>query len=210
MDSEGPASYRTLSHEGKCEFTENKSRFIGYAAPALGEPEALAFIDSVRARHPDASAVLYAYICGYSGNIQRYHDSHEPSGGLMMLEALNRQSVTGAVTAVARWFGGIKLGAGPLGRAFGRAASEAVADGKPCVVEKSILYSVSFGYEHSGVLERWFREPPHQLMRLDYGEKIEAKLTVRGTDVPAFLAALADNTGGRAQPVQLDEFYREW
>jgi putative IMPACT (imprinted ancient) family translation regulator len=210
MDSEGPASYRTLSHEGQCEFVENKSRFIGYAAPALGEPEALAFIDSVKARHPDASAVLYAYVCGYSGSIQRYHDSHEPSGGLLMLEALKRQGVTGAVTAVARWFGGVKLGAGPLGRAFGRAAAEAVADAKPCVVQRSYVYSVAFEYGQSGGLEKWFQQSPYCLRKLDFGEKVVAEAEVRSADASAFLAAVADMTGGRAAPEKLEEFYREW
>lgn len=210
MDAGGPASYRTLSREGRSEFTENKSRFIGCAAPALEERDALAFVESVRARHPDASAVLYAYICGYAGNAQRFHDSHEPSGGLMMLEALKRQGVTGAAVAVARWFGGVKLGAGPLGRAFGRAAAEAVADARPCTAEKTCVFTVSFPYEQSGGLERWFAQSPFHLRELRYGESITAEADVKAPEAEAFLRAAADLTGGRAAPVKLSEYYREW
>lgn len=210
MAGEGPASYRTLSHEGVYEFTEKKSRFIGYAAPALDEADALAFVDSVRARHPDCSAVLYAYICGYWGATQRYHDSHEPSGGLLMLEALKRQNVTGAVTAVARYFGGVKLGAGPLGRAFGLAAAEAVAASEPCMLEKSILYSISFDYALSGAIERRFQHSPWRLQGIGYGERIEAGAAVKESDVPGFLADMADLTAGRAAPVKLSECYMKW
>jgi putative IMPACT (imprinted ancient) family translation regulator len=208
--AEGPKSYRTLTREGCFEFTEKKSRFIGYAAPALEEPDALAFIESVRARHPGCSALLFAYICGFSGQIQRYHDAHEPSGGLLMLEALKWQAVTGAAAAVARYFGGVKLGAGPLGRAFGMVAAEAIADAQPCVVEKSFLYSVSFEYTQSGGLEHWFEHSPYRLQGLEYGERIVAQVAVKAADAALFLSAIADLTGGRAAPKILSEYYLVW
>lgn len=208
--AEGPESYRTLAHEGTFEFTEKKSRFVGYAAPALTEPDAQAYVESVRNRHPGCSAVLYAWVCGYYGGAQRFHDAHEPSGGLMMLEALKRQGVTGAATAVVRYFGGIRLGAGPLGRAFGRAAAEAVAAAEPCTVKKTLIYQVAFEYSQSGALEHWFQHSPYRLQGLEYGERIEAKTAVKATDATAFLAGVADLTGGRAAPKVLSETYMGW
>lgn len=211
MAAEGkPESYKTLAREGSYEFTEKKSRFVGYAAPALTEADAAAYIDSVKTRHPGSSAVLYAYICGFSGSTQRFHDSHEPSGGLLMLEALKRQGVTGAVTAVVRYYGGIQLGAGPLGRAFGRAAAEAVASAEPCMVERSLHYSVAFEYSQSGGLEHWFQHSPYRLMGLEYGQSIEARVMIKASGAPAFLSAMADLTGGRAAPTVLDECYLKW
>lgn len=205
-----PASYRTLAHEGCFEFNEKKSRFIGYAAPALEEPDAVAWVDTVRARHPGCSAVLYAYICGFSGATQRFHDAHEPSGGLLMLEALKRQGVTGAAAAVVRYYGGIQLGAGPLGRAFGWAAAEAIAGAEPCTVERSLLYSIEFDYSHSGGLEHWFQHSPCRLQALEYGERIGAKVIVKAGETQAFLTGIADLTGGRAEPVILRELYMKW
>ena len=205
-----PECYRTLEREGCFEFTEKKSRFVGYAAPALEEADALRWIESVRARHVGCSAVLYAYVCGYSGQTQRYHDAHEPSGGLLMLEALKRQNVIGAATAVVRYYGGIQLGAGPLGRAFGRAAAEAVADAGPCEVQRSILYSVEFDYSQSGGLEHWFQHSPYRLMGLEYGERIGAKALVKASDVQSFLSGVADLTGGRAIPKMVSESYWKW
>jgi putative IMPACT (imprinted ancient) family translation regulator len=205
-----PESYKTLAHEGTFEFTEKKSRFVGYAAPALTEADAQAYIESVRARHPGCSAVLYAYICGFSGGTQRFHDAHEPSGGLLMLEALKRQGVVGAATAVVRYYGGIQLGAGPLGRAFGRAAAEAIAAAEPCVAQRSLIYAVSFDYSQSGGLEYWFEHSPWSLQGMEYGERIETRVLIKACDASAFLGGVADLTGGRAEPVVLSECYRRW
>jgi putative IMPACT (imprinted ancient) family translation regulator len=127
-----------------------------------------------------------------------------------MLEALKRQGVTGAATAVARYFGGVKLGAGPLGRAFGLATAQAVAAAEPCVVEKSFLYTISFDYALSGAIERRFQHSPFRLRGLAYGEKIAAEADVRESDVPAFLADMADLSAGRSVPVKLSECYLKW
>ncbi len=205
-----PERYRTLAREGVSEFTEKKSRFIGYAAPALTETDALQWIESVRARHPGCSAVLFAYVCGFSGQVQRYHDAHEPSGGLLMLEALKRESVVGVATAVVRYYGGIQLGAGPLGRAFGRAAAEAVAQAVPTMVERSLLFSVTFDYGQSGGLEHWFQHSPYRLQGLDYGERIDARVLVRAAEEAAFRTAIADLTFGKSEPVLLSENYQAW
>jgi putative IMPACT (imprinted ancient) family translation regulator len=206
----GPESYRTLSSEGSFEFTEKKSRFIGFAAPALLEEDALQYIESVKARHPQCSAVLYAYLSGFQGTQQRFFDAHEPSGGLMMLEALKRQQVTGAVTAVVRYYGGIQLGAGPLGRAFGRAAAEAIAQAQPCMVEHTTLYEVCFDYTLSGKLEHWFEHSPHRMQGLEYGEQVKSRALVRATQKGRFLADMADMTAGQAKPQALSECYLRW
>ena len=208
--SAAPESYRTLAAEGSFEFTEKKSRFIGYAAPALNEADALNYIETTKARHPQCSAVLYAYISGFQGITQRFFDAHEPSGGLMMLEALKRQQVTGAVTAVVRYYGGIQLGAGPLGRAFGRAASQAVALAQPCTVERTLLYTVSFDYGLAGKLEHWFAHSPNRLQGLEYNEQVRARLLVRSSQLTRFLADMADLTAGKAEPEALSECYLRW
>lgn len=205
-----PDAYRTLAQEGRSEFTEKKSRFIGIAAPALREADAIAFVDGVRARYPDCSAVLFAYLCGWGGEVQRYHDAHEPSGGLLMLEALKRQNVTGAAVAVVRYFGGVHLGAGPLGRAFGRAAAEAVAAAGPCTMERSLRYRVDLDYSLSGRVERFFERSPHRLLGLSYGAALTAEALVRAGEEPRFLREMADLTGGQAVPERMEETYSRW
>ncbi|MDD3243036.1 MAG: YigZ family protein [Eubacteriales bacterium] len=210
MNDQLPERYRTLSREGTCEFTEKKSRFIGWAAPALSETDAQAYIAQVTARYPDCSAVLYGYISGYFNNIHRFYDSHEPQGGLQILEALKKREVTGAAAVVVRYYGGIQLGAGPLGRAFGRAAAQAAQDALPAEVEQTLHYRVQFPYELSGKLEYFFEHSPYLLENLTYAEAVTACVLVRRSDQTAFAADMAALTAGKARPEQTGQSYRAW
>ena len=84
------ASYKTLMKRGCDEFIVNKSRFIGYGAPAETEEEALAFLAEIRKKHADATHNCYAYIIGRNMGVMRYSDDGEPGGtaGLPMMEVL--------------------------------------------------------------------------------------------------------------------------
>ncbi|MDD4796295.1 MAG: YigZ family protein [Eubacteriales bacterium] len=205
-----PDAYRTLSAQGVWEFTEKKSRFIGYAASALTQEQALAYIGQVKAAHTDCSAVLYGYISGYYANVHRFFDAHEPQGGLQILEALKRREVTGAVAAVVRYYGGVQLGAGPLGRAFGKAAAQAIELARPALVEKSLRMRVSLPYEASGRLDYLFEHAPYRLEKMEYGQDITAVVFVRGADKARFADDMAALTGGKARPELLEEAYSAW
>ena len=112
--------YKTLMKAAESEFVINKSRFIGQAAPAQSEEEALAFLNAVRARHPDANHNCYAYIIGPNMGIMRYNDDGEPGGtaGMPIIEVMKARKVTNCAVVVTRYFGGILLGAGGLTRAY--------------------------------------------------------------------------------------------
>ena len=104
--------YRTLRQSASDEFIINKSRFIGYAAPCETEAEALAFLQSIRTKHKDATHNCYAYIIGQNAGIMRYSDDGEPGGtaGLPMMEVLKHQGVVNCCCVVTRYFGGVLLG----------------------------------------------------------------------------------------------------
>ena len=108
---------------GPCDFEEviRKSRFLAQAVPVHAPDEAIAFLD--RARIIDANHNCWAYRIG---DAYRFSDDGEPGGtaGRPILAALEGQGVDHAVVVVARWFGGVKLGAGGLVRAYGGAASK--------------------------------------------------------------------------------------
>ena len=108
--------YRTLRQSASDEFIINKSRFIGYAAPCETEAEALAFLQSIRTKHKDATHNCYAYIIGQNAGIMRYSDDGEPGGtaGLPMMEVLKHQGVVNCCCVVTRYFGGVLLGAGRI------------------------------------------------------------------------------------------------
>ena len=120
--------YRTLRQSASDEFIINKSHFIGYAAPCETEAEALAFLQSIRTKHKDATHNCYAYIIGQNAGIMRYSDDGEPGGtaGMPVLQVLQREELYNVTCVVTRYFGGILLGAGGLVRAYAHGAKIAV------------------------------------------------------------------------------------
>lgn len=202
--------YRSLAKLGKSDITIMKSRFLGYAAAALTEEEAQAFIDRVREENPGYSAVLYGYTCGLSGQIQRYDDAHEPSGGLPILEALKRPGLAGAVCAVVRYWGGVKLGASNLGRAFGQAAILAVQDAHPCIYEKSQRLLLEFDYSLLGKLQHHLE---HTLCRVEdtsFGGTVTMTLLIKADALEDFTRVIQDLTHARADILPVETCYAGW
>ena len=121
-------SYRTVGQVGEAEIIIEKSLFIGYAAPAGTEEEALEFIQTIKKKHRDATHNVPAYVIGENNAVQRFSDDGEPSGtaGVPMLEVLKKEDLRDTVLVVTRYFGGIKLGAGGLVRAYTKAAKAAL------------------------------------------------------------------------------------
>ena len=117
-------NYRTIFEYGEDEIIINKSRFIGYAMPIETEEDALDFIEKIRTKHRDATHNVYAYVVGMDSNIQRFSDDGEPSGtaGIPVLEVIKKEELRNVVVVVTRYFGGIKLGAGGLIRAYTKGA----------------------------------------------------------------------------------------
>ena len=119
--------YDTVLREATAEFSEKKSRFISYLAPASSEEEAKAFAAGLRARYPDATHHVTAWVLRRD-NTLRFSDDGEPSGtaGKPALEVLTREGLQDVALVVVRYFGGTLLGAGGLTRAYARAAKLAV------------------------------------------------------------------------------------
>ena len=120
-------NYLTAAKAAEDFFIEKKSKFIGSLCPVQTEEEAIAFIQSIKAQHPQARHHVYAYILR-KDNTMRYSDAGEPSGtgGQPMLGVLRREELTDVCVVATRYFGGILLGAGGLTRAYAKAAKIAV------------------------------------------------------------------------------------
>lgn len=204
------AAYRSLEREGHSDLTVMKSRFLGYAAPTLTVEEANAFLTSVKQRHPDASALLYGYVCGLSGQYQKFEDSHEPSGGLGILEAIKRPGLIGVTAAVVRYWGGVKLGASNLGRTFGRAAIEAVQDGRPCQFCRSLRVKLTADYGDTGKLDNYLKNSPFLREATAYGERVEISLLLREDGLERLEAAFRDITRGGGGVQVLETLYAPW
>ena len=136
-------------------FTETEivvvnSRFIASAAPVFSNEEAREFINSIKAKYPDATHHVPAYILGYGNSVSAYcSDDGEPSGssGRPVLAVLQGSGLGDAAIVVTRYFGGTKLGIGGLVHAYGDAA-KAVLEILPRA-EKIPTYIVMLAIEYS-------------------------------------------------------------
>lgn len=210
MERPQAESYRTVRGEGRYEETIQKSRFIGIAFPAFSEAEAKAALDRVRAEFPDASSLCYGYVCGASGQLQRFYDDHEPVGGMPILDAIRKRGLIGCGCAVVRYFGGIKLGAGGLARAFGSAAIAAIDAAQPGLAERSLRYQVVFDYSLQGKMEYELAHSPHRLEQVEFGMDVTMTVLVRAADRAAFEGLVGNITNGQALYEVTEEIFSFW
>ncbi len=117
--------YRTIRTDGQVEIEIKKSRFICFAKRVSSEEEAREYIQAIKKEQWKANHNCSAYILGKKAEVLRSSDDGEPSGtaGVPMLEVLKNNQLVDVVVVVTRYFGGIKLGAGGLIRAYSSAVS---------------------------------------------------------------------------------------
>jgi len=158
-----------------------RSEFIGFVQRVESEQEARAFIESVRKRYHDARHVCSAFVIGADRDVQRSSDDGEPAGtaGIPMLQALLARRTEGRdgaettdlsdiVAVVVRYFGGIKLGAGGLVRAYTEAVVQ-VLDAAPLTPRERLrLGTLEIGHHEAGRLENDLRSLGYTVLGTDY------------------------------------------
>ncbi len=149
------------------EFEIKKSRFICYLHKTFDEEDAKAFIQTIKKEHPNARHHCYAFIIGEHNEIQRSNDDGEPAGtaGVPMLECLMHHHMQDIVAVTVRYFGGIKLGAGGLIRAYAKSVSHALSTASITQKQEMEIYELKFSYDLVGKLDFYFRN--HQIGIID-------------------------------------------
>ncbi|MCY7222084.1 YigZ family protein [Streptococcus cristatus] len=122
--------YRTISQDGQAQEEIKKSRFICHAKRVYSEEEARDFIAAIKKEHYKATHNCSAFIVGEKSEIKRTSDDGEPSGtaGVPMLGVMENHQLTNVCFVVTRYFGGIKLGAGGLIRAYAGSVALAIKE----------------------------------------------------------------------------------
>jgi len=190
------------------ELVIKKSRFIAHVAPVAQADEADAVIAAIKKSAWDARHNCSAQVTGSRGERARSSDDGEPSGtaGVPMLEVLRRRELTDVVAVVTRYFGGIKLGAGGLVRAYSSAVSEALDLAR--LVDRRVLAEVVVGVEHGdagrfdNLLREWARTNDAVLGESAYGERAVFALWVAPAGVDALAAAVAETSGGAVEAMR--------
>src|SRR5690606_20328749 len=191
---------RTIRRGGEHQIDIKKSRFICALARVADEDEARAFIAERRRLHWNAAHNCTAYVLGPDGEVQRSSDDGEPSGtaGVPMLEVLRHREITDAVAVVTRYFGGIKLGAGGLIRAYGGAVSAAVDELGLLERRRLLVVAVMADYLHAGRLESDLRSSPYPVRSVEYGADVRIDVALPEGGLAEFEAWLAEATAGQA------------
>ena len=194
-------SYLSVYTHTTYEKVIERSRFIANVAHAESEEEARAFISKIRAEHSLATHNCFAFVADAAGNLLRFSDDGEPQGtaGMPMLEVLKNKKLFQTVAVVTRYFGGIKLGAGGLVRAYSGTAAEALAAADIREYRLCRDYFVTVGYENFDALKKFLDRNPCDVRDISYTNAVTVRAAVVEEAADAFFAALTDHMAGRAQ-----------
>ncbi len=174
-----------------------RSRFITEVRRVKGEEELFAELGAIRKKYSDATHVCYAAVFDKSGLAARFSDDGEPSGtaGQPILEAIKQSGVKETLVAVVRYFGGIKLGAGGLTRAYAGAATNGLKNSGrvTCTLcdEYRVRTSFATAKKISGALEK----KGYVTVKTDYDSAVTITLRAeKGRDAEAEISALSLGT----------------
>ncbi|QFT90658.1 IMPACT family member YigZ [Bacillus sp. THAF10] len=203
--------YYTVKGQGEHEITIQKSRFIAHIARATKEEEAQSFIQQIKKKHWDATHNCSAYLIGDRDQIQKANDDGEPSGtaGVPILEVLKKKHLKDTVVVITRYFGGIKLGAGGLIRAYGKSTSEGInAIG---MVERKLVQIMHTTVEYTllGKIENELRASVYMIKNIQYLEDVTFEVYVEEKSITEYQDWITDLTNGKAQFTTGESVYLE-
>ncbi|MGV2939760.1 YigZ family protein [Mesobacillus sp. LC4] len=204
-------SYFTVKGHGINEIEIQKSRFIAYISRAETEEQAQQFIMDIKKKNWNATHNCSAYLIGENDQIQKANDDGEPSGtaGVPILEVLKKKQLKDTVVVVTRYFGGIKLGAGGLIRAYGKATSEGLA--ATGIVERKLMQVMhtTIDYTLLGKVENELRSSVYQLKDIHYIDTVTLETYVEEAKKSEFTEWMVELTNGQAEIHDGEVIYME-
>lgn len=192
-------SYITIDAPVRRELVIKRSRFIASLAPVETEAAAREFVAAVKKEFHDARHSPSAWILTPTGDKRKSSDDGEPGGtaGQPILSVLDKNRLTGVACVVTRYFGGIKLGAAGLARAYGDAAVLAVNGARRLAVGEYSRLAATCGYSLYGALENFLRKQELRLADTAYGAEVTAELLLEPEKLEKVRGELTDLLMGR-------------
>lgn len=190
----------TLAAPVHAEIEIRKSRFIALAVPVADREAAMAVVQDLRTQHPAATHVCWALLAGGQSGMS---DDGEPSGtaGRPILEVLRHHDLDGVLAAVVRYFGGVKLGAGGLVRAYTDAIAVALKDATRVERIAYATLTVDVDYADEPRVRRWLDQSAGDgcsLVDTQYGSLARLVIRLPATLRDGAMVTLRDATHGRA------------
>ncbi len=191
---------RSIARDGAHELEIQRSRFLCSVARVDTPQQAADFIAAIRKRHWDATHHCSAYRVGPDADQQRSNDDGEPAGtaGVPMLEVLTRREITDTVAVVTRYYGGIKLGAGGLVRAYGKAVSETLDEVGTVLRVQHTTVHITVDHQAAGKLDNELRSTGYRVANVEYGSTVRMTVLVPAPATEPFEQWLAEHTAGQA------------
>ncbi len=191
-------NYKTISAEEifTAEFEVKKSKFIANLKNVEDENSAREFVQQIKKKYFDATHNCSAWILGELGDKQKSNDDGEPGGtaGNPILETIKKNELTNICVVVTRYFGGIKLGAGGLIRAYSHGASLGISAAK--IVQMKIFkkLAVTLEYNFLATVENFLRQKNIRVEKIDYASDVTINILLEPAEVENFLAELTELT----------------
>lgn len=179
-----------------CETEEliKKSRFIGMISPCRSEREAAAILNRLHEQHPHANHIAYAYrILSPDGLLCRFHDAGEPSGtaGKPIFQHLEGKQLIDLIVVVIRYFGGIKLGAGGLTRAYGNLAKQVIECAEIVDYIEFAELQLTLDYSQLQTLEYQLKKLDGTIISQDFSENVHIRLKIPKHHIDTLTAVFA-------------------
>ncbi len=199
--------FRTILGQTSQELEIRKSTFISHIKACQTEEEALAFIEDIKKEHRSATHNCHAYAIGENRMTLRYSDDGEPQGtaGIPMLEVLNKEELTNVCLVVTRYFGGIKLGASGLIRAYSKAASLGIEKALTVYMKNYLRISLEIDYTLLGKVENYIQTKAFHLIATDYTDKVSMSLYIARDRYVAFENEITEMTNATCSLVVEEE-----
>ncbi|MBC6998699.1 YigZ family protein [Cytophaga sp. FL35] len=170
-------------------FKEKKSKFYGSVFPINTEDEVKEIIEELRKKHSSAGHVCYAWQIGIKETRYRANDDGEPnnSAGMPIYGQIQSFEVTNVLVAVARIFGGTKLGVGGLISAYKTAAQMALESSK--IIEKTLQtqFELTFAYDKMDIVMRTIKQKQLEILSQEMSLDCKTRISVRQSDASATL-----------------------
>ncbi len=195
---------QTLRAPVSSELIIKKSRFIGCVQPMTDRSSAQAVVDALWREHPGAAHVCWALLAGGQSAAV---DDGEPSGtaGRPMLDVLRHQDLEGVLATVVRYFGGVKLGAGGLVRAYTDAVAQALLQAEKVAIQRMQTLQCTAPYPLEGLVRRMADTAGAVILKVDHGSLVRFTLQMPEADAAQFVSTLNESGQGRIGWLKPDE-----
>ena len=191
--------FRTIKEDGQVQEEIKKSRFICHAKRVYSEEEARDFITAIKKEHYKATHNCSAFIVGERSEIKRTSDDGEPSGtaGVPMLGVLENHNLTNVCVVVTRYFGGIKLGAGGLIRAYAGSVALAVKEIGIIEIKEQAGIAIQISYAQYQEYGNFLREYDLMELETNFTDQVDTMIYVDKEEKENIKAALVEFFNGK-------------